>query len=72
MGLRAVRLSSWPKPDAEPRVFLQQDLRYVIVRDKLLLVNLSEYPFSDSEYLRQSSPCSAKEDGIEFAVLYLV
>ena len=28
-----------------------------------------EFTLVDSEYLRQSSPCSAEEDGIEFAVV---
>ncbi len=28
-----------------------------------------EFTLVDSEYLRQSAPCSAKEDGIEFAVV---
>jgi hypothetical protein len=34
------------EPDAETRVVLREDLHYVIVRDKLLLVELCEDSFS--------------------------
>ncbi len=35
------------QPEAEASVILRGDLRYIIVSDKLLLMQLCEYPFSD-------------------------
>ena len=36
-----------PHPDAEASVILRENLRHMIVRDKLSLVELREYSFSE-------------------------
>jgi hypothetical protein len=51
-------------PDAEARVVLRENLRYIIIRDKLLLVELSEHPFSEGlfngfeDYLGEPGECT--------------
>jgi hypothetical protein len=36
-----------PHPDAEASVILRENLRHIIVRDELVLVELREYSFSE-------------------------
>ena len=65
-----------PKPDAEASVILRENLRHVIVRDKLSLVKLCEHPFSEGlldcykVYLQESGedavlPVSVSEESVK-------